>query len=236
MITTVQFKTLDDLYGFYNEALFSGGLSDCIINMSRHSGSYGFFASKRWKTGDGGDPRLVHEISLNPDHLDRPFVEWHSTLVHEMCHLWQEDHGHPSRGNYHNKEWSWKMEEVGLIPSDTREPGGRKTGQSVGHYVNPEGAFIKAFNRLSSETLEALKLKYLPAYPAPDIPRLRGSGPDGAGGPAVLAGGDGGGVAGTVEKYNSKTKYTCPCGNNVWGRPGLKICCGECGGGFSEAG
>jgi|LSQA01.1.fsa_nt_gi hypothetical protein len=236
MITTVQFKTLDDLYAFYNLALFAGTLSDCIINMSRHSGTYGFFASGRWKAEDSGDRKLVHEISLNPDHLDRPFVQWHATLVHEMVHLWQEDHGHPSRGNYHNKEWAWKMEEVGLIPSETGQPGGKKTGQSMTHYVNPDGLFLQTFNRLTTETLEALKLKYLPAMPAPDIARPGRAGTAGTGGVAGLAGGEEGGEAGAVEKYNSKTKYSCPCGTNVWGRPGLKIRCGECDGDFQENG
>lgn len=36
MITTIQFKTLDDLYQFYNDAIFNGELSECIVNMSRH--------------------------------------------------------------------------------------------------------------------------------------------------------------------------------------------------------
>jgi len=123
MITTMQFKTLDDLYRYYNMELFNSGLSDCIVNMSRHSNSYGFFAARRWRSGENETGKIVHEISLNPDYLDRPFADWHSTLVHEMCHLWQQDYGHPSRA-YHNKEWAAKMEEVGLIPSDTGQPGG----------------------------------------------------------------------------------------------------------------
>jgi hypothetical protein len=41
---------------------------------------------------------------------------------------------------------------------------------------------------------------------------------------------------GTIEKYNSKTKYTCPYGVNVWGKPGLKIRCRECLGDFKEVG
>jgi hypothetical protein len=54
MITTVQFKTLDDLYRFYNKALFAGRLSECIVNMSRHNNTYGFFAANRWKA-EGGE-------------------------------------------------------------------------------------------------------------------------------------------------------------------------------------
>jgi predicted SprT family Zn-dependent metalloprotease len=230
MITTVQFKTLDDLYRFYNKGLFAGKLAECIVNMSRKNGTYGFFVAHRWKSADAGEDKIIHEISLNPDHLGRPSIEWHATLVHEMCHLWQQDFGHPSRGAYHNKEWAYKMDTIGLIPSDTGEPGGKKTGQNMTHYINPEGAFMRIFNSLTTETLEALRIKYLPAFQHTTLPprrravdgRTKGlEEPDNEGG-------------GETEKYNSKTKYSCPCGNNVWGRPGLDIVCGECGEEFSE--
>jgi hypothetical protein len=232
MITTVQFKTLDDLYKYYNEALFGGTLSDCIVNMSRHNNTYGFFAADRWKTGEEGDAKRIHEISLNPDYLDRPFAEWHSTLVHEMVHLWQRDFGRPSRAAYHNKEWGWKMEEIGLVPSDTGEPDGKRTGQKMHHYARPDGTFIKAFRCLSNDDLLALRLKYLPAFPHETIEGLRrGKRKTGEAGEGDE---DGGAVEGveTTGAYNSKSKYSCPCGNNVWGKPGLKIVCGECGGDY----
>ncbi|WP_368343389.1 SprT-like domain-containing protein, partial [Phocaeicola vulgatus] len=113
MITTIQFKTLDDLYQFYNDAIFNGELSECIVNMSRHGGAFGFFAANRWR-GDGQEKKVVHEISINPDFMNREDRDWHSTLVHEMCHLWQEDFGRPSRGGYHNSQWADKMIQVGL--------------------------------------------------------------------------------------------------------------------------
>lgn len=84
MITTIQFKTLDDLYRFYNQAIFGGELSDCIVNMSRHGGAYGFFAANRWR-GENETKKIIHEISINPDFMNRDDIEWHSTLVHEMC-------------------------------------------------------------------------------------------------------------------------------------------------------
>lgn len=103
MITTIQFKTLDDLYQFYNDAIFNGELSECIVNMSRHGGAFGFFAANRWR-GDGQEKKVVHEISINPDFMNREDRDWHSTLVHEMCHLWQEDFGRPSRGGRRQKD------------------------------------------------------------------------------------------------------------------------------------
>jgi hypothetical protein len=204
------------------------------MRLSRHKSTYGFFAAGRWKAKGKGEPSLAHEISLNPDYLDRPDVEWHSTLVHEMVHLWQEDHGHPSRAAYHNKEWGWKMEELGLIPSDTGEPGGKKTGQHMHHYINPAGAFMKTFEGLTEKTLEALRLKYLPAYPRPEPAKRRRRAEAGEEGETGTTGGMEAGGEETSGEYNSKTKYSCPCGNNVWGKPGLHIMCGECGGKFEE--
>ena len=59
--------------------------------MSRHGGAFGFFAANRWR-GTAGK-KVVHEISINPDFMNREDRDRHSTLVHEMCHLWQEDFG-----------------------------------------------------------------------------------------------------------------------------------------------
>jgi hypothetical protein len=46
------------------------------------------------------------------------------------------------------------MEEVGLIPSDTGQPGGKKTGQRMTHYVDPDGLFQQAFNQLKNKALK----------------------------------------------------------------------------------
>jgi hypothetical protein len=73
------------------------------------------------------------------------------TLVHEMVHLWQQEFGRPSRRNYHNREWGDKLESVGLMPSDTGEPGGKRTGQRVTHFVIPEGPFDLAFRAMPPE-------------------------------------------------------------------------------------
>jgi hypothetical protein len=234
MITTVQFKTLDDLFDYYNKALFDNTLKDCIVNMSRKGGAYGFFSSNRWKTEEDGDRRLVHEISLNPDYLDRPFAAWHATFVHEMCHQWQFDFGEPSRSGYHNKEWAVKMKKIGLIPSDTGEPGGKQTGQNMTHYIDMDGPFIQAFNQLTTATLEALRLKYLPAYTLPTVARRKQADPSGTESGDPPEGGENGGDLGTITPKISKQKYSCPCGNNVWGRPGLRIVCGECAEAFEE--
>jgi hypothetical protein len=119
------------------------------------AGSAGFFAPERWARSDGSDEEVegMHEISLNPDTLmDEPPVVA-SVLVHEMVHLWQREHGTPSRRGYHNREWSEKMEAVGLIPSETGAPGGRKTGERMSHYIGSGGRFEGAFAALPEKHL-----------------------------------------------------------------------------------
>lgn len=122
------------------------------------------------------EKKVVHEISINPDFMNREDRDWHSTLVHEMCHLWQEDFGRPSRGGYHNSQWADKMIQVGLMPSDTGEAGGKRTGQSITHYIIPGGKFEQVFNTLSREDLQNLRLRYKPtlaAVPTPADPHRR---------------------------------------------------------------
>lgn len=225
MITTIQFKTLDDLYKFYNDTIFNGELSECIVNMSRHGGAFGFFAANRWR-GDGQEKKIVHEISINPDFMNREDREWHSTLVHEMCHLWQEDFGRPSRGGYHNLQWADKMIQVGLMPSDTGKEGGKTTGQRLTHYIIPGGKFEQVFNTLSREDLQNLRLRYKPALAAVSSRPI-----------PVIAGGDGEEPQDPDEgesKSGKRKKYTCGCGCNVWGKSGLVLRCGLCDTDFVE--
>lgn len=64
MITTIQFKTLDDLYQFYNDAIFNGELSECIVNMSRHGGAVRLFRRQpleRGRAGKKGRSRDQHQ-------------------------------------------------------------------------------------------------------------------------------------------------------------------------------
>jgi predicted SprT family Zn-dependent metalloprotease len=85
----------------------------------------------------------VDEIAMNPVYFSiRTIKATLSTLVHEMVHQWQFHFGEPGRRGYHNKQWAARMERVGLMPSDTGEPGGRKVGQSMTHYIIAGGLSI----------------------------------------------------------------------------------------------
>ena len=68
-----------------------------------------------------------------------------------MVHVWQHHYGKPSRSAYHNREWAAKMDAVGLCPSATGQPDGKRTGQSMSHYVVVGGPFAQVCAALLAE-------------------------------------------------------------------------------------
>lgn len=187
---------LQQAYDFFNQALFGGRLPPCLITYQRKNRTYGYFSGDRWK----GGPSIVDEIAMNPMHFaERSQGEVLSTLVHEMVHLEQHHFGTPSRSGYHNKQWADWMDRVGLIPSDTGEPGGKRTGQRMTHYIEADGAFEKALVKLAGK---GFKLSWSDR----------------------AAEGDGGSAP-----RSTRTKYTCPgCGLNIWAKPDIRVACLEC--------
>ena len=74
--------------------------------------------------------------------------------AHEMAHIWQQTYGTPPRRGYHDRQWAAKMREIGLQPSSTGEPGGKETGQSMSHYILPDGRYAKAYAKLAAGGFE----------------------------------------------------------------------------------
>ena len=153
--------------------------------MQRHQKAYGYFWGDTW-TGAAGKS-VADEIALNPDHFrTRDLREVLATLVHEMCHLEQHHFGKPSRSGYHNKEWLGIVEAVGLVPSDTGEPGGKQTGQKVHHYIEAGGPFARA-------SVALIKSGYTIAWHALTSTEEEET---------------------RMKKSASKTKYTCPASHD----------------------
>lgn len=154
--TAETYATLNDAYDFFNRELFEGKLPGCLITMQRKSKARGYFCPQRFEARKE-ESHYVHEIALNPNCFrDRTDEDIISTLVHEMVHLWQQEFGKPSRGNYHNGEWADKMEDIGLIPSNTEEEGGARTGSAMSHYIDKAGRFY----RLVGAFLDGKKMIY----------------------------------------------------------------------------
>lgn len=148
--TTSQYGNIQLAYDYFNDKLFDGKLAQCMLTLrGQNKRCMGLFHAEQWQ-GTKEDDKC-HEIALTPCNLSRPLEDVFSTLVHEMVHLWQQDHGTPSRNGYHNKEWGAKMKDVGLYPSDTGKEGGKETGQQMTHYVIEGGPFYVAFKDMPEE-------------------------------------------------------------------------------------
>jgi SprT-like family len=198
--TDAQFAAFQALYDYFNRVLFLGVLKPVLLNFSRKANTLGFFAPLRWENSG----ETVHEISLNPAYLrHREPREVASTLVHEMAHAWQMQCGKPGRGGYHNEEWAAKMESLGLMPSSTAAPGGKRTGDRMSHYIIDGGPFARAFVEMPEEYL---------------LPWLCWEGKEGGKKPR----------AASKVKFTCPA-----CGANAWGRPGLLLACGACGVGMT---
>ncbi len=176
---------------------------------------------------------VIHEISLTPDSLNRPDKYWHATLVHEMVHLWQQDFGKPSRSCYHNKQWASKMESLGLMPSDTGLPEGRKTGQHMTHYIMAGGLFEKAFQSIAQAELERLTLPYrlnrnkFTRTTDEDMIKLLlsfGTEPS----PSKSFRYPISEPEQSKSRAGVRVRYVCDCDNRLWGKPDLVVKCMVC--------
>lgn len=236
-------------YDHFNERLFDGKLPSCLITLQREKRTFGYFSAARFASVEG---TTTDEIAMNPTYFAAvPIIETLQTQVHEMTHLWQHHFGKPGRGRYHNEEWARKMESIGLMPSSTGQPGGARTGDCMADYAIEGGRFLAACQELLTAKF---KLSWYDRFPAVDhvlagqasmanqIRGMEGTKPPMASIPALAEAvkptgqaaeginGEVGPAATPVNKSN-RLKYTCSgCKDAiaVWGKPGLKLICGEC--------
>lgn len=198
--TKQEYMTLQNAFDHFNGKLFGGKLPQTLITFQVRAKSRGYFAPLRFV--ERGGKKRVHEIALNPEAFNgRTDKQIFSTLVHEMVHLSQEQAGTAPRAAYHNKAWANEMESVGLMPSDTGEPGGKRTGQRVTHYIIDGGPFDQACDALQKR---GFKLTWQCGGGAADKKAKKA-------------------------KAASKTKFTCEeCEQNAWAKPDANLICGEC--------
>lgn len=235
---------LEQAYDHFNRLLFDGELPAVIITLQRKKGARGYCSRLRFANRDSQGQKAT-EIAMNPAYFGvRTIRETLSTLTHESCHVWQFHFGQPGRRGYHNKEWADKMEAIGLMPSDTGEPGGARTGEHMTHYIIPGGPFDRACDALLTE---GFTLSWFDRYAPPEyIAALRAKqasrpGADGvastppssatsSAATVEIEGPEGATVEGSGEPPKAyKRKYTCPgCGVNAWGKPALNLICGNC--------
>lgn len=241
--TTETYAELQRAYEYFNRELFNSELPACLITLQRERRTLGYFSPKKFVHRQTAE--VVDEIAMNPSYFSiRTITDTLSTLVHEMVHQHQQHFGKPGRRGYHNKEWAFHMERIGLIPSDTGEAGGKKTGESMDHYIAESGPFALACSRLMTDTFTLSWLdRFPPEKPKPHPP----TGSSGKG----YADDDDTETDGIENDYDelddeiraalavvepppespvnksNRCKYTCPvCKTNLWGKPEVVAFCG----------
>ena len=202
------YDAIQRAYDEANWALFDGDVPNCLITLQRRPRTMGYVSPHRFIRGDG---LRTHELALNPAYFQQcGLLDILSVLVHEMLHVWQEHHGTPGRGRYHNREFAEKSKSLGLYPSDTGQPGGKETGDSMSHYVMEDGPFERFARDMIAHGF-AIEWREAP-------PRQAGLTIDGAGESAEDP----------KSRSGRRVKYTCPlCGLNAWARHGAKLDCHE---------
>ena len=147
--TSETYQSLLYAYNFFNAELFDNSLPKVLFTYQRKNNVMGYASNHRWIDVDGN---YIDELAMNPEYFARfAMIEICNTLVHEACHIYQFHHGSPSRRGYHNKEWGDMMEIIGLYPSSTGLPGGKKVGQKMSDYIIKDGPFIVACAKLKQQ-------------------------------------------------------------------------------------
>ena len=236
--TLQNYEELQRAFDHFNSELFDGQLPSCLITLQREKRSFGYFSHKRFANLMGG---TTDEIAMNPCYFGVvPLVETMQTMVHEMVHLWQAHFGDVGRTRYHNRQWADKMESIGLMPSSTGRPGGKRTGDRVADYALEGGRFLQSCERLITADF---RLSWFDRFPAPShvaaggqaesvslSPAVGGGAPPIAASPLVASMVVTQGLTpGVQAKKPTRSKFRCSCGNNLWGKPSLAAMCMTCG-------
>ncbi|MGF6996810.1 SprT-like domain-containing protein [Paraburkholderia sp. GAS32] len=242
--TAEAYAELEHAYSFFKRELFDGEIDEVLLTLDHNNPrTLGYCAYKRFGRRSG---EIVDQLAMNPGWFStRSIRETLQTLVHEMVHTWQRQKGKPGRGGYHNKEWGDMMQKVGLMPSNTGKPGGRKTGDQMMDYVIEGGPFDVACAKLLTDEFTLSWLDRYPPQIALDHGRENGHKP---GSPKPGRGDDDDDDSDDDEENelpdglivepgdrgkdrdkdkSNRVKFTCPvCGENAWGRPSLRVLCG----------
>jgi len=137
--------TLDKAYQILNQKLFKHKLPKCnLLFCWGNTNTGAAFSPHHFGTNYFKNDLDTIKMNLNLLYI-KSIEEILSYLVHEMVHLWQHHFG-KSKTKYelsHDYEWANKMESIGLIPSDTGQEGGRKTGNKMNNYIDKTGKFYK---------------------------------------------------------------------------------------------
>lgn len=250
MKATIQIhKELQEAYDFFNKQLFKQELPDVLMTLQRGKRTFGYFSPERFSSESGS---TIAELAMNPDYFgSRTLIDTLSTVVHEMVHVWQHYISpKKTRMGYHDKVWGDKMEELGLMPSNTGLPNGKRVGQQMSHYIIDNGLFAKTVFELIKS---GYNISWYDSYGAAISVRARVSTTllddwtkqaenddklierltlTVSKGQSIIDDPDNNhsiDIKPPIKNNSNRIKYSCPgCSVNAWAKAGINLQCADC--------
>ena len=198
--------SLERAFRLLNEDLFDGQLEMPIITIQSTPRAYGHVSVNSIWTVNGEEKR--RELNIGAGTLDRPIEYTVATLLHEMCHMYNDtvlNVQDCSRGGmYHNKHFKATAESVGLIVTKSDKYGWAHT--------EPSDQLIEW---ILDHDIEEIRIN-----------RTEPTGIRVVGGNTAASGG----LTLTGNNPNSHSrKYLCPsCKNSVRATKQVNVICADC--------
>lgn len=207
---------LEKLFNKLNADFFSGELETPVITIQSTPRAYGHYSTyDAWNVKGEGR----REINIGAGTLDRPIEYTAATMLHEMCHMYNDTVLHVqdcSRGGtYHNKQFKLTAEAHGLICSKSDRYGWSNTSAEISDTL---------IEWILNNNIQEIQLN-----------RNESSGIRISGGSKTANGTDG---MGDSEKPKAKgsRKYICPCcGTIIRATREVNVICGDCNVKFEQA-
>lgn len=198
---------LEKLFRMLNNDMFGGQIEQPIITIQSSARSYGHYSVFPIWTVNGEE--LRHEINIAAGTLDREIEYTVATLLHEMCHMYNDTVLHiqdtSNGGFYHNRRFKATAESVGLIVTKSERYGWAHTdpSDSLLEWIIEHDVEEIRINRNESSGI-----------------RITGGNNAASGGATIT-------TTGTARTHNYR--YECPCCHAVArsGKP-LNLICGDC--------
>ena len=197
---------LNGIFDSLNDRYFESALSRPVITIQSTPRAYGHFTLyDAWSVdGDKG----MREINIGAGTLSRPIENVVATLLHEMVHYWNDQHGIKdcSRGGtYHNKKFK-KLAEACDLHIDHHPT----YGWSI---TTPTDALVEFCLENGLTEIRLCRNDYVPL-------QIPGSGTHTGTNTGTGAGG---------KKPSSTRKYVCPCcGLSVRATKSVNVGCLDC--------
>lgn len=201
---------LNKMFDVFNELCFENKLSKAQVVVEKIKGAYGCFWKKK-QYHVYTDDAWLWKIAINPAEFQRPIADIASTLLHEMCHQYCQDHGIDDcsrSGYYHNKAFKTVADDTGYITANKTD----KYGYSRTVPTEDMKKLCKVRHWDDFEIVEKVKHELIT--------------PKGGNGSET---GDGDGESETPKTKQSTRKHVCPCcGAIARTTKDIPLICGLC--------